>query len=298
MRYWFRGVEQFAPWVRKVFFVCGQKPPDWLDSECPKLQVVRHEEYIPERFLPTFNSHPIELNMHKIPGLSERFVYFNDDMFLLSPIREESFFRKGLPRDSALLNPVPTMDLAGKTDSRIFTIPLNNASYLNRRFAFRDCIKKHPFKWINLKYGMSCIRNLMLISWPRFVGFDDPHLPQAFLKTSFEKAWKDDGDILEQTCAHKIRKDQDVNHWLIRERELAEGNFIPIKPRRGAIFDLGLQTERAAAVIREQKMPMICLEDGPIDPKQFVQIRDIIQDAFKTILPEKSIFERERSDKE
>ena len=77
MRYWFRSVERYAPWVRKVFFVtCGQKP-EWLDESCPRLRLVNHADYIPADYLPTFQSNTIELNLHRIPGLSERFVLFN-----------------------------------------------------------------------------------------------------------------------------------------------------------------------------------------------------------------------------
>ena len=93
LRYWFRGVEQFAPWVRKVHFVtCGQKP-DWLNLSAPKLHGVQHKDYIPQEYLPVFSSHPIELMMHKIPGLAEQIVYFNDDFFLTSPVRKKFFFR-------------------------------------------------------------------------------------------------------------------------------------------------------------------------------------------------------------
>ena len=68
-------MEQYAPWVNKVYLVTNGTFPEWVNAECPKLVLVRHEDYIPEKFLPTFSSHTIELNMDKIPGLSEHFVY-------------------------------------------------------------------------------------------------------------------------------------------------------------------------------------------------------------------------------
>ena len=56
LKYWFRGIEKFAPWVRKIHFVtCGQKP-EWLDENNPKLHLVNHEDFIPHQFLPCFNS--------------------------------------------------------------------------------------------------------------------------------------------------------------------------------------------------------------------------------------------------
>ena len=47
LRYWFRGVEKFAPWVNKIFFVTYGHVPDWLNTAHPKLQIVKHEDFIP-----------------------------------------------------------------------------------------------------------------------------------------------------------------------------------------------------------------------------------------------------------
>ena len=56
LKFWFRGVEKFAPWVRKIHFVtCGQKP-EWLDENHPKINLVDHKNFIPEQFLPSYNS--------------------------------------------------------------------------------------------------------------------------------------------------------------------------------------------------------------------------------------------------
>ena len=79
LKYWFRGVEKFAPWVNRVHFVTYGHIPEWLNTECPKLNIVKHDDFIPKEYLPTFSSHTIELNLHRIPGLMEHFSYFNDD---------------------------------------------------------------------------------------------------------------------------------------------------------------------------------------------------------------------------
>ena len=291
--FWFRGVERFAPWVRRVWFVCDQTPPAWLNPACPKLRITRHEDFIPAEYRPAFSSNPIELNFHRIPGLSERFVFFNDDMYLLRPVSEDFFFRNGLPRDAALLNPVPTTDLRGAgPDARIFTIPLNDAEYLNRDFDFRACVRQHLFKWLAPVYGSGLIRNLLLMAWPRFVGFDEPHLPQAFLKASYEAAWAQDGDVLAETSSHPLRDDRDVNQWLIRQRQLAEGRFIPRRPIRDAVFRLGDQAEAVCDAVRHQRKPMICVNDDSVNPADAPRIREAVQNAFEAILPERSGFER------
>ena len=79
--------------MRKVHFVTWGHIPQWLNTKHPKLNIVCHEDFIPQKFLPTFNSHTIEWNFHRIPGLTEQFVYFNDDMFLLKPVYMEDFFK-------------------------------------------------------------------------------------------------------------------------------------------------------------------------------------------------------------
>lgn len=83
LRYWFRGIEAFAPWVNKIHFVTCGHLPSWLNTQAPKLHIVKHSDYMDERYLPTFSSHPIEFCMHKIEGLSDHFVYFNDDTFII-----------------------------------------------------------------------------------------------------------------------------------------------------------------------------------------------------------------------
>ena len=74
MPYWFRAVEKFAPWVRKIHFVTCGHVPAFLNLAHPKLHHVKHEGFLPPEVLPTFSSHAIEMNLHRIPGLAEHFV--------------------------------------------------------------------------------------------------------------------------------------------------------------------------------------------------------------------------------
>lgn len=92
LKYWFRGVERFAPWVRYVYFVTDDQMPAWLNVNYPKLRWVKHTDFIPMEYLPTFNSNAIEWNLHRIEGLADHFVYFNDDIFVINDTRPEDFF--------------------------------------------------------------------------------------------------------------------------------------------------------------------------------------------------------------
>ena len=104
LKYWFRSIERNAPWMRKVHFITYGHLPSFLNPNCPKLHIVKHKDYIPHQYLPTFSANPIELNMHRIEDLSECFVYFNDDMFILDHTTPEFFFKNGKPCDSAVMN--------------------------------------------------------------------------------------------------------------------------------------------------------------------------------------------------
>ncbi|HGC4152438.1 TPA: Stealth CR1 domain-containing protein, partial [Escherichia coli] len=106
LKFWFRGIEKNAPWIRKVHFITYGHVPAWLKQDHPKLHIVKHSDYIPQKYLPTFNSHVIELNLHKIDGLSDKFIYYNDDTFLINPVDESFYFKNGKPRDCAILNAV------------------------------------------------------------------------------------------------------------------------------------------------------------------------------------------------
>ena len=77
LKYWFRGVEKYAPWANKIFFVTWGHLPDWLDINHPKLQIINHSAFIPAEYLPTFNSNVIEYFFHKINGILLRFLFFS-----------------------------------------------------------------------------------------------------------------------------------------------------------------------------------------------------------------------------
>ena len=92
LRYAFRSIHLFAPWVRKIHLVTAGQVPEWLDTTHPQVAVVAHEAILPADALPTFNSHAIESALHRLPDLAEHFVYLNDDFFLGRPLGPEAFF--------------------------------------------------------------------------------------------------------------------------------------------------------------------------------------------------------------
>ena len=99
LKYLFRGIEKYANYVNKVFFITWGHVPKWLNVKNKKLRIVKHEEFIPNKYLPTFNSNVIEMNLHRIKDLSEQFILFNDDLFILNKLEPSYFFQNGKPKD-------------------------------------------------------------------------------------------------------------------------------------------------------------------------------------------------------
>lgn len=284
LQYWFRGVEKFSPWVNKIHFVTWGHLPSWLNTEHPKLNIVKHSDYIPKEYLPTFSSHPIELNLHRIDGLAEKFVYFNDDMFLIKQTKETDFFKNNLPCDSAI------MTVHCYSDEMFVLAPFRDVGIINRYYSMKNVLKEKPLNWYNFKYGFNMLRNLYLLPCPRFPGFLQQHLPTSFLKSTFEVLWDKEFEILNDASLHKFRTVQDVNQWLFKEWQMASNKFYPRKLSIGASIPL-YQLDKACKYIRKQKGEMICINDHNMTDEEFESTKEKVKSAFNEILPKKSKFE-------
>ena len=292
LRYWFRSVEKFAPWVNKVFFVtCGQKP-DWLDENHPKIKMVNHEDFIPSEYLPVFNSISIEMNFHRIKDLSEHFVLFNDDMFLLQPLKEEYFFKSGKPvLDTCLRHTV------FKSNSiNIKRVMFNDYYIVNTSFDIRKSIWENRRKWFSIKElgYKKVLRNYLcyLANTTMPVGYYG-HMALPHLKSTIEELWDRYTDIMEQTSKQKFRADSQVNQWLMCGWNQAKGCFYPSDAtRRGRAFNISTNNiNEIAAAIKQKLYPQVCLNDSSQNDDNEKCVR-IILDAFGEILPDKSSFEK------
>ena len=286
LQYWFRGVEKFCPWVNNIYFVTWGHLPQWLNVNHPKLKIVNHKDFIPREYLPTFSSHCIELNLHRIYGLSEHFVYFNDDMFIINYMRDVDFFKNGMPCDSAVMN------VHCYYDGMFVMAPFRDVGVVNKYFNMKKVIKSNLTGWFNIKYGFNIFRNLYLLPCPRFPGFLQQHLPTSFLKSTFIELWEKEYDVLDQTCQHKFRAIQDVNQWLFKEWQLAKNIFYPRTLRIGKSIPLCSQIDAVCHYICKQKGKMICINDEMVDAATYLDVKRKMQTAFDTFLPYKSSYEK------
>lgn len=286
LKYWFRGVERFAPWVNKIFFITYGHIPIWLNTENPKLRIITHREFINEECLPTFNSNAIELNIYKIPDLSEHFVYFNDDMFIVKKMNQNCFFKNNLPRDEFIFNAVT---VKGENDIVEHSI-LNNMEIISRHFNKRNVIKNNWKQIFNIKYGKANIRNICLLPWKYFSGIYNQHIPISYLKSTWNKVWEEEKDNLYNTIAHRFRDKTDYNHWIFRYWQLMSGKFIPISMKKNKFYDLKNDNKKFFDEIKSGKYDMVCINDS--DPNlDFEKVKNEQIQMFESILPEKCSFE-------
>lgn len=293
LKYWFRGVEQFAPWVNRIFFITNGQFPAWLNPNHEKLVWVKHGDYIPKEYLPTFSSHPIELNFHRIEDLSEHFVYFNDDMFLTSPVSEDDYFRSGLPCGLAIESPV-TAD----TNDIFNHILLNNCALLNNNYTRKDFHRNAGNKRFPLCDPKGLITNaaMGILRREAFFGFAYFHLPSPFLKSTLQEVWEDHEKELDEVCRHRFRSINDVNQYVFLERQYVTGKFEPYPVcRYGNAFHLNdSNSERnnirqACDAIVRKKYKMICINESNVG--NFEETKSLINFAFEQLLPDKCSFE-------
>ncbi|MCD7709802.1 MAG: Stealth CR1 domain-containing protein [Porphyromonadaceae bacterium] len=284
LKYWFRGVDRFAPWVRRIHFItCGQTP-DWLDVNNPKLHLVDHREIIPEQFLPTFNSVVIERYIHKIPSLAEHFVYFNDDFYLTNFVGQERFFKDGLPCDIAAFSYNPSW-------SQWYKRIKNNSLLINRHFDKKEVMRRYHDKWFDKRYGGKAVWNYLLYFYGQFIPLRTPHNAQPYLKTTFDEVWDAMGKELTETSSNRFRVRTDLTPELFRTWQICRGNFSPYNTYTDTkMFPLMIRPRQAVKAVRNQSYKLVCLNDN-VHIRHYDAVLDRLRMAFEEILPEKSGFE-------
>lgn len=101
--YCLQSIKTHMPWVNAIYIVtdgqipaCVQNNASAISGIKDKIRIVDHHEIFEgyEELLPTFNSLAIETFLWRIKGLSEKFIYLNDDIFFCGSVTPEDFFRK------------------------------------------------------------------------------------------------------------------------------------------------------------------------------------------------------------
>lgn len=286
LNYLFRGIEEYASWVNKVFFITWGHLPKWLNTENKKLRIVKHEEFIPKEYLPTFNSNVIELNLHRIKDLSEKFVLFNDDLFILQKLKPCYFFKNDLPAD------IYVEYVRKNCSKRHITIRNNNLKILNKHFLKSTTIKKNLFKTFNIRYKTGNFKTLINLKNKNYGDFVSYHLTQSFLKTTFIEVWNKEEKLLDNSCYNKFRSNSDIGRGIFRSWQLLSGNFSPFQVKSlGKYYILQDDNQKLLNTISKRSYKIICINDSS-SSIDFEKAKRELKTAFLKIFPNKSSFEK------
>ena len=254
LRYLLRGIERHIPSIRNVFLlVSGESQvPDWIDRS--EVHVVLHKDVIPERFLPTFNSTTIEMFMHRIPDLGERFLYFNDDMFPVMDCLEEDFFKDG----KAVIGFARHLFAGGKYKKRV-----RNSDHQAR-------------KALGMKPGLFFIR--------------PQHTCSPMLKSQSEAVYSFSEEAIFNVVS-KLRTVRNFNQYLFLDylyyKGLTVRGRISNKHLSPAVHSAG----KIASSILSPSDKLICINDVHMEDDDFNRYREFVLSAFETHFPSPSRFE-------
>lgn len=264
--YSLRSVERYADFVNHVYVVTDGQHPEWLRDDHPRLTVVDHREIFSDRrCLPTFNSHAIESRLHHIPGLSEHYVYFNDDFFFGRRVEPTKFFHgNGLAKFFTSRSLIPV----GEPDHVSFK-PVDAAAMNGRRV-------------IAAKFGRSPTYKFKHAPYPqlRSVMFD------------IEDLFPDE---VATTSASHVRSPSDLAMASSLHHHVAylTGRAVP-----GSISsyyaDLGQANleGRLAHLRRVRRYDTFCLNDTDLGEIDEVAKASLMSEFFRAYFPEPSSFER------
>ena len=292
LKYLFRSIEKYAPWINSIYFVTNGQRPEWLNLDNSKIKCIDHKVFLKDENLPTFSSQAIDTNFWRIEGLSEHFIYFNDDMFLTSPVSENDFFINGLPVDMFSERPIFTSNLVASHNM------LNIIATLGKYYDRKEVLKNNRAKVLCPKYGLLFFYNLIWYFFPfkKFCGLYMNHLPMSYLKSEMKKVYLRDQEIFDLTSSHRFRDISDINQFIFNYESLLSGKFSPMNmDKQGKSFYISTDSNKALfAAIKKERYKRICINDEleDCDDICFEKIKKDLLESFDAILHEKSKFEK------
>lgn len=255
LKYLLRGIEVNMPFVRNVYLVVSHpsQVPQWVDQS--QLKIVLHKDIIPADYLPTFNCNPIEMHLHRIKGLDEEYLYFNDDLYPLAPCRPEDFFRDG-----------------------------KGVLGFSRHFLASGMYKKicrnsdtHAKKALGLK--------------PSFCFVRPQHTCTPMFKSECEQLYS----ILEQdilASLTRVRTSGNLNQYLFLDYQLYKGRMVNEKISNKHYSVAVTSPEKLKSFILSPTRNLMCVNDVRLSEERYLKLRTAMIEAFEQKFPQKSRFEK------
>ena len=265
LKFSLRSVELYAPWIRRIFIVTDEQTPRWLDPSNPKIRIVDHKEILPAESLPCFNANVLEHHLHKIPGLAERFLFANDDMFFNRPVAPDDFFAAdGLP--IARMNRRPFRKLTLFIKGKLLGKPMSNYLQIIQNAALA----------VERKYGI-------------YYGDKAHHNIDAYLKSEYAHVREVFDAEIEPTLVNHVRSSNDIQRNLYTYAALAEKRMHRQYVGQRTSFRFHIDNEKHYAKLAKYHPLLFCMNDSQYatdaDRKR---VTAFLSERF----PEKSSFEK------
>ena len=256
---------QYAPWIHKIYIVTDNQVPSWLDTSNPKVRIVDHKEIMPEICLPCFNSAVIEHFLYNIPGLSEHFLYANDDMFVNRPVKPDDFFAQdGLTIVRFNRRPLRKFTLWFK--EKVQGRALSNYVQTIRRSA----------EMVEKKYGI-------------YYGGKTHHNIDAYLKSDYQHAAQVFDSEIKATFANHVRSASDVQRNIYSYVALAEKRAHLHYVTQRTSFRFHIHRENHYKKLKRYNPMLFCMNDSEFATDED---RKRMADFLSLRFPDKSQFEK------
>ena len=254
LKYLLRGIERHIPSVDHVILLVSgtTQVPSWINQD--EVRIVLHKDIIPEEFLPTFNSTTIEMFMHLIPGLSEEFLYFNDDMFPVMDCSKEDFFRDG----KSVIGFAHHLFAGGKYKKRV----------RNSDHQARAALGKRP--------GLTFVR--------------PQHTCSPMLRSQSEAIYDFSKDVIFKVVS-RLRTTRNFNQYLFLDYLYYKGLTVPGKISNKHLSPAVHTPESIASNILSPSTKLLCINDVHLKDEDFTRYRKAVLEAFESHFAEPSRFE-------
>ena len=242
------------PFIRNVYLVVSHRSqvPQWADTS--NLKIVLHEDIIPAEYLPTFNCNPIEMHLHRIEGLDEQYLYFNDDLYPLRECRPEDFFRdgKGVIRFSR----------------QYLVWGMYKHICKNSDMAAR--------KALGMKMSLAFVR--------------PQHTCTPMLRSECERLY----DILKDDILASLtrtRTKDNLNQYMFLDYQYYQGKMISERLSNKHISVAMVSAETLRKSVLYPTKDILCVNDVRLSDDKYEELRSTLLEAFELKFPEKSRFE-------
>lgn len=240
-------VKKFMPFVRTIYILLARESQKqaWMDKE--GVRIVYHKDFIPKEFLPTFNSATIEMFLHRIPGISDMFIYGNDDIFPLSLVNVEDFFRGDLPCLHYEEEPMPQYP-------NIFLLSCRNG--LN--FVGSEFGKKYTNTWLKGSHGLT-----------------------PMIKSTYEHLWTRGSNAIRCSIS-PMREEKNFYQWIIPWWHYLSGNYVD-STLKTKYVSVRQSVDEVVSAIRSNESSIVCINDHECE-LDYMKYGLAIKDAIGQLL--------------